>query len=755
MRRLWKRLNHKIKHQVYLRVLPVVALSVLLVGTVGWVVFTRSVTGDRALAGNHALQDMLDNMALKIITETLSMETRFAYSGHGQTGAVQGIALIDHRGLDRPRLGTTNLTDPLASYLDDGILESWVSSNERFLSSSYRQGTWTGARPAGTPSLAVSNKWHPVYIFPPLLLNRKDGLPGTALIPVVVRGDGHEDSCHHLYLFELASLVNERNPDQWWCLLDGAGRILHTVDGEPAVGSSLDDQGKVPGHPVLESVSGQDLLTSSDAEDRDGWGQVGSGLVPWLVLHQQSEQLGLTALMVDRAEELRATVTQYLFVILLAVVLALTGAVYGINLVMRHTSDRLSALSSNMEALARGDYSGRMPQYRKDELGNLIGFFNLMAVSLDEAHRQVKDKAAHLRAALENMRMLDKAKDDFMVLISHEVRTPLTAIMGGVDYLLKSVERASPEDREVLQRLNVKEISDIIHSSGERLGGFMTDAIQMTSVGSSETRLNLRPVPVRDMVAQGLCGVSELANLNQVTIHNQLDGVTEWSLLCDPEVLRIGFEKVFKNAVTHNREGGVVVITESLLVPDRGPVSDLLGPESLRRLEEQQAFEEYEDDDLYWRLIEIYNTGKPIPADRRAALFGKFELVGRIENHQKGSGLSLPIAKAAIESHGGRIFLYSHEHDGNSFFIMLPTIRTASLPEAVASEESGNDQGNGIGGAARHEQVGQASDPAGLQVELDDFCTTVLGGVDQAGGGVNSPGGADHEEEVAITRLLK
>ena len=61
------------------------------------------------------------------------------------------------------------------------------------------------------------------------------------------------------------------------------------------------------------------------------------------------------------------------------------------------------------------------------------------------------------------------------------------------------------------------------------------------------------------------------------------------------------------------------------------------------------------------RIGEAMITGEPIPEDRKEALFGKFELVGRIEHHQKGTGLSLPIAGAAMETHGGRIFVESIE----------------------------------------------------------------------------------------------
>lgn len=765
MRQLWTSLNYKIRHQVYLRVLPVLALSILLVGAVGWVVFTRAVIGNRALVGGQNLQDQVDDITLKMVKETLSQETRLAsfHAGGqvsdgflretlGQTSLVVGLGLIDQQAEGGPRSTGMYLKESLAGYFGEADLAAWIQGNRRFLAVDYRPGSWEGVRERSAPYQAENIAGHPIYIFAPIFAQNDLNTEVLPLVPVLVRGDGKRDRVHTLYLFQQGALPHPDKPGQWTCLLDDSGRVLQAPGGSPPAGTLLKDQKIIPGHPVLAAVGGGQLLDSLQGGGRASQGHIGGGLVPWLVLRQESPELGLTVLMVDRVTDLKASVTHYLWLLLLAVALALSGAIFGINRVMHQISDQLAILAQNMEALARGDYSGRMPQRTRDEIGALIGYFNLMAVSLDEAHRQVKEKAAHLRAALENMRLLDKAKDDFMILISHEVRTPLTAIMGGVDYLKKAVEQVSGEDREVLDRLNVEEITRIIRSSGDRLSGFMTDAIQMTSMGSANARLDLQPVPVSHMVDLGLCGVAELASQKQVLIHNLLDASAGWSVLCDHDVLRVAFEKVLKNAVVHNRPGGAVIIREAMTVPGRGPIWDLIGPESLRRLEEQQTFEDYEDEDLRWRLVEIFNTGQPIPADRRAALFGKFELVGPIENHQKGSGLSLPIAKAAAESHGGRIFLHSDGQDGNSFFLLLPTLDDRLEPRPEKRKWSRKERDKGFGRAAWDEEVSQARDSTPFNIELDDLCTTILGGIDEPGGGVDDSSCADNQEEIAIGR---
>ena len=117
---------------------------------------------------------------------------------------------------------------------------------------------------------------------------------------------------------------------------------------------------------------------------------------------------------------------------------------------------------------------------------------------------------------------------------------------------------------------------------------------------------------------------------------------------------------------------------------------------------------------MRWRAVEIYNTGPYIPKDKREALFQKFELVGRIEHHQKGSGLSLPIVQAILDNHGGKVHVESVSEDGNYFYLILPAVPTGPA-------FSGNDQRDGQGGVSRHEEMDLIANAAGLEVELHDL----------------------------------
>lgn len=162
---------------------------------------------------------------------------------------------------------------------------------------------------------------------------------------------------------------------------------------------------------------------------------------------------------------------------------------------------------------------------------------------------------------------------------------------------------------------------------------------------------------------------------------------------------------------------------------------------------------EWEDREVHWRLIQVFNTGPVIPEVHRDALFGKFELVERIENHQQGCGLSLPIAKAAIQMHGGRIFLHSASVAGNSFFILLPTLKVEPGIGGAVDSGSGNQQAEGLGSISWHEEIDLVGNAAGLEIELEDQGSLTAGGIDETGGGEDDSGSTHDEEEITIGGL--
>lgn len=415
-------------------------------------------------------------------------------------------------------------------------------------------------------------------------------------------------------------------------------------------------------------------------------------------------------------------------------------------LLLPDVSHRLTVLDGQLRHLANGDYDRRLPVAAGDDPDGPEASCNRLGELLVASRNSLAGPAEPATESLDDLRRLDKAKDDFLVLVSHEVRTPLTCILGGVDYLRATLADATPAQGALLDELDFGEVVDVIAGSGRRLNAFLNDALRMTSIRAGNRRLDLRVLRPEDVVSPGLGRAAVAAMARGIRLEDDLSGVESWRLLGDLASLRTIFSKLLDNAVTHNVDGGRVFLREVAELPATavGTPAETAGRP---RLEDQPGYAAWTEEEMAWRTIEVRNTGPVIPADRFGSLFGRFEIVGEIENHSRGAGLSLAIAQALVEEHGGRLAVSSEEEMGTSFYVQLPAV---SSEVAAGHASLWDDFSEGVSGRSGHEKVGVMADPAGLQVELHDQGAGPSSLGDEPGGGVDGAGGADHEEEVAV-----
>lgn len=740
--------------RIVARVVPAAFLAVAALAAAAWLLFADQSLDEFGARLQRESADTLHQVRQRAVGVALALDARknelAVLSGPAAAGGDKGTVArsnVDWAGdlLQFDLLGAVAVAAPVtpgaagATGLPGSLLLSeslrtednerhialWLSGHGPLAAAEFEM-----AAGRGWQRVLDDNPWHPVLVYPPVQVQRRHdhGSPVTrALLPVVVRQDpARSGAPAAVYFLDLDALVRRDAPSSWWCLLDDDGLVLGASRRDLRIGRPLSEYAfelKGSGRPVEGWRLAGLARTAGTMVDRAG------GLVraPAVAAAARDAAMPFTVVVAARHEGLRAASTQFALLVLVVLAVALVAPLVGVFQVLLEQERRHVVLATNLEAIARGDFARRLDPGRPDEVGRVVAGFNVMAEGLEEARREAHDKGQRLEAAMDHLRLADKAKDDFLVLISHEVRTPLTSLMGGVEFMRSALDKADPDQKQAVEALHLPEIVDIVASSGRRLSGFMNDAIQMTAVQSSERELDLRPVPIERLLEVGLCGVRERARLRNISVENEFAGDDDWAVLCDMGVLKLALERILSNAVVHNRDGGRLVIRRASSIPGLPAAQVEPDAEMVRRLWSQPSFRDYENTPVRWLLIEVFNTGAPIPEDRRRALFGKFELVGRIEHHHKGSGLSLPIAQAAIEHHGGRIFLDSSDRDGNSFFLLLPCVPTGvSAPRGTAN--LWDQPGQGQGRLAGNEQVRQVRDPAGLEVELQHAGAPRAGG---------------------------
>jgi PAS domain S-box-containing protein len=245
-----------------------------------------------------------------------------------------------------------------------------------------------------------------------------------------------------------------------------------------------------------------------------------------------------------------------------------------------------------------------------------------------------------LEAQNEQLRQLDRLKDEFVALVSHELRTPLTSIRG---YLELMGEDANLTDEQT-------HFLETIDRNAQRLQRVVGDLLFCAQVEAGKLTLERGAVDVDAVVRDSVHAGQPAANAKSIVLTAEL-GVRD-PIAGDRARLAQVLDNVVSNAVKFTPDGGRVTVSTRSVV-----------------------------DEL---LITIEDTGMGIPADELPRLFQRFFRTERATATAiPGSGLGLAIAKAIVDGHGGRIGVESDDGVGTTFRIFLPA---ASYVESPASD---------------------------------------------------------------------
>jgi PAS domain S-box-containing protein len=229
----------------------------------------------------------------------------------------------------------------------------------------------------------------------------------------------------------------------------------------------------------------------------------------------------------------------------------------------------------------------------------------------------------------------ENLKNEFIAIASHELRTPMAAIMGFSELLAEDM--ADVLDEEAQKRL------DVIQEASRNLKGIVDELIEF--VGTDDRTLEARQeqFDLRQLVYDAIFNVKAAADRKGITVSEELPPppMQVWG---DRRMLLGVLTHLLENAITFNRPEGKV---------------------SVKAREEEE----------HWQ-IDVEDTGIGIPQTDLANIFTPFY---QVEEHLTrsvgGLGLGLSIAKGVMELHGGRIWAQSRLGEGSTFSFTLPKAR--------------------------------------------------------------------------------
>ena len=344
-------------------------------------------------------------------------------------------------------------------------------------------------------------------------------------------------------------------------------------------------------------------------------------------------------------ERLYASLLRTSTLVLLGLGMAMLAAAY----VARRVVRPLHTLQRGVERIGKGDLDFRLQIATGDEIQTLAEEFNKMAAALRDAYANLEDKVRErtqeLIIANERLKDLDKMKSLFLSNVSHELKTPLTAIGGLVDNMIDGLTGA----------LNGKQTRYMtgIKDSTERLARLIRDLLDLSVIEAGKTELK----PARfslssliDEVAETLKPLAVEKGIS-VEIARTHGDATAWA---DRDKITQVLTNLIVNAVKFSPAGGSLKLSMA-------PAND-------------SALLE----------VSVSDKGPGIPPTEVERIFHEFYQISQPGREKTmGVGLGLAISKKLVEMHGGKIRVESVPGEGSTFFFTLPAWQprtNSSLP---------------------------------------------------------------------------
>ncbi len=241
---------------------------------------------------------------------------------------------------------------------------------------------------------------------------------------------------------------------------------------------------------------------------------------------------------------------------------------------------------------------------------------------------------------------LDKAKNEFVSLASHQLRTPLSAINWYSEMLLSGDAGKLGKD----QHEYINEISE----GSQRMSELVNSLLNVSRLEVGKLTNEPAPNNVQELIRDLEKEMQGQVEKRGVKVGEHIQKIPQ--VIADPKQLRMVIQNLLSNAVKYTSEKGTVDVTLRLATPTDLHTANLKGT------------------DPHW-FFSVQDNGYGIPQDQQSKIFGK---LFRADNVRKldveGTGLGLYIVKEVVEKMGGRVWFTSTESVGTTFYVVAPII---------------------------------------------------------------------------------
>lgn len=281
---------------------------------------------------------------------------------------------------------------------------------------------------------------------------------------------------------------------------------------------------------------------------------------------------------------------------------------------------------------------------------------------------------------------VNRMKDEFISIVTHELKTPLTSIRASLGLLDSGL---LADDPETTQRM-----LHVASQSSDRLVRLVNDILNLERLESGKVQLVMQPCPIDSLMQQAVQAMEAIALESSVTLSIEALPEQVWAA---PDAIVQTLINLVCNAIKYSPDDGTVWLKAEKVdewareqvpgarsqVPGTG--FQVLGTNNSQDTRHPTSDTRHPTPPTHpptypsTILFSITDQGRGIPADKLETIFGRFQQIDSSDSREKGgTGLGLAICKSIIQQHGGRIWATSELNQGSTFYFTLPSVPSDS-----------------------------------------------------------------------------
>ncbi len=241
--------------------------------------------------------------------------------------------------------------------------------------------------------------------------------------------------------------------------------------------------------------------------------------------------------------------------------------------------------------------------------------------------------AERLKRTNVSLRESERLRDNLSHMIVHDLRNPITALLGGLDILrMTLVDQMNKDQKRLLENAR---------RSGHVLVGLVGEILDINKMEAGKFHLDIESVNLCELIEESVEGNRALADIEGITLQIETCSAAG-SVPCDRAFISRVLANLLSNAIKYTPSGGRITVEAR-----HNPHTKMV-------------------------RVNVRDTGPGIPPDYQKTIFEKFGQVRNSGAKRQGTGLGLTFCKMAVEQHGGEIGVESKMGEGSVFYFTLP-----------------------------------------------------------------------------------